>query len=64
MTKERYNSLKKWLIETALKFYSMNGIFKSAEEKEEWYNIYLKEENLIKAAIEVPLNKKEKKEKK
>jgi hypothetical protein len=64
MTKERYNSLKNWLIETALQFYSMNGIFKSAEEKEEWYKIYQKEEVLVKAAMEVPLNKKEKKEKK
>ena len=43
MTKERYNALKDWLVETALKFYSMNGIFKDAEEKEEWYRLYLKE---------------------
>lgn len=64
MTKERYISLKNWLIETALKFYSMNGIFKSAEEKEEWYNIYQKEENLIKIAIDNPIDKKAKKEKK
>lgn len=64
MTKERYAALKDWLIKTALQFYSMNGIFKSAEEKEEWYKIYQKEEVLVKTAMEVPLNKKEKKEKK
>lgn len=43
MTKERYAALKDWLIKTALQFYSMNGIFKSAEEKEEWYKMYQKE---------------------
>lgn len=43
MTKERYIALKDWLVETALKFYSMNGIFKDATEKEEWYKLYLKE---------------------
>lgn len=64
MTKERYAALKDWLIKTALQFYSMNGIFKSAEEKEEWYKIYQKEEVLVKTAMEVPLNKKGKKEKK
>ena len=64
MTKERYNSLKNWLIKTALQFYSMNGIFKSAEEKEEWYKIYQKEEKLLKVAVEEPIGKKVKKEKK
>lgn len=59
MTKERYISLKNWLIETALKFYSMNGIFKSAEEKEEWYKMYQKEE--VKEEVE---NKKVKKQEK
>ena len=44
MTKERYSALKDWLIKTALQFYSMNGIFKSAEEKEEWYKLYQKED--------------------
>lgn len=44
MTKERYLALKDWLIKTALQFYSMNGIFKSAEEKEEWYKLYQKED--------------------
>lgn len=48
MTKERYSALKNWLIKTALQFYSMNGIFKSAEEKEEWYKMYQKEEAKVK----------------
>lgn len=64
MTKERYSALKNWLIETALKFYSMNGIFKSAEEKEEWYKIYQKEENLLKVADGIEKNKKTKKQEK
>lgn len=50
MTKERYLALKDWLVETALKFYSMNGIFKDAAEKEEWYNLYKKENTKLEKA--------------
>ena len=48
MTKERYLVLKDWLIKTALQFYNMNGIFKSVEEKEEWYKMYQKENEKVK----------------
>ena len=48
MTKERYTALKDWLIKTALQFYNMNGIFKSVEEKEEWYKMYQKENEKVK----------------
>lgn len=64
MTKERYTVLKDWLVETALKFYSMNGIFKDAVEKEEWYRLYQKESAKLEKAkdaissIEKLVNKK------
>lgn len=58
MTRERYAALKDWLIKTALQFYSMNGIFKSVEEKEEWYQMYQKEEILLTVADGIEKNKK------
>ncbi len=58
MTRERYAALKDWLIKTALQFYSMNGIFKSVEEKEEWYQMYQKEEILLTVADGIEENKK------
>lgn len=60
MTRERYAALKDWLIKTALQFYSMNGIFKSVEEKEEWYQMYQKEEILLTVADGIEENKKTK----
>lgn len=67
MTKERYMALKDWLVKTALKFYSLNGIFKDAAEKEEWYNLYQKENAKLEKVkdtisnIEKLVNKKENK---
>ena len=64
MTRERYAALKDWLIKTALQFYSMNGIFKSVEEKEEWYQMYQKEEILLTVADGIETKKETQKEKK